>query len=318
MLIAASAGAPGQWRAERDAEICVGGTGVTSLDIAVCGRALARDDLSDLDRASVRVARGRALRAAGRLAAALADFDAALAHNPYSATAHHERARTLDGAGRYQEALADFAGALALSPRFGAAWRDRGIAHFYAEYPACARADLDAAAALIPYDADVFAYRGFIGYLDGRYGEAVDDFARVEALGLPYPYLPLWSFLARARMGLPAREVLVAARDDVAPGAWPQALIALYLGEAEADGIVVTLEDDASPQGRRRLAEAHFYVAALAGLRRRVHAERAHLERVLAVAEPRMPERVMAGDTLGPRKSLPPGGCPAPLPTNRG
>ena len=34
--------ASAQWRTSQDAEICITGTGVRSLDIAVCGRALRR------------------------------------------------------------------------------------------------------------------------------------------------------------------------------------------------------------------------------------------------------------------------------------
>jgi lipoprotein NlpI len=163
-----------QWRTSQDAEICVAGTGVRSLDIAVCGRALTRGDLSDLDRASVHTARGRALRDSGRLTAALSDFDAALALNPNSANAFHERALALEASGHYQLALEDFRHALALSPRFAGAHKNRGVAHFYAGNLPCAVVDLDAAMALAPDDAEVHAFRGFLLYLAGHYRNAGD------------------------------------------------------------------------------------------------------------------------------------------------
>jgi lipoprotein NlpI len=124
--------APAQWRTSQDAEICITGTGQRSLDIPVCTRALRGEGLSALDRASVHTARGKALRGAGKLAAAIADFDAAVELNPDSADAFHERAVTRDVSGDYREALNDFRRALALSPRFAAAYRSRGLAHFYA------------------------------------------------------------------------------------------------------------------------------------------------------------------------------------------
>ena len=70
--------AAAQPRADRDAEICVIGTGNASLENAVCGRALRDPDLSWVDRASVHVARGKPLRAMQRHPDAMAEFDGSL------------------------------------------------------------------------------------------------------------------------------------------------------------------------------------------------------------------------------------------------
>jgi len=301
-----------QWRSDSDAETCVTGTGIRNLDIAVCGRALARHDLGEIDRASVHVARGKALRDAGRLSAAIADFDAALSRNPYSATAYHERALARDHGGHFERALEDFQSALELSPRFWTAYRNRGIAFFYAGFPTCARADLNAAAALSPYDGNVYAFRGFLEYMQGHYQDAVDDFARVEALGMPYPYLPFWIYLSRTMTGVPADGVLVDADADLMPEEWPGALLAVYRGGHDGETMIAALENgEAVSTRRRRLAEAHFYLAALEQVEHRAQTEHAHLEHAVALAEYRMPERVLAENALAPRRPGPPGGCPS-------
>ena len=151
-----------QWRTSRDAEICITGSGVRSLDIAVCGRALRRTELSELDRASVLTARGKAYRDSGELAAALADFEAALILNPVSANAFNQRALVLEESGHHERALEDFRRALALSPRFAVAYKNRGVAQFFAGNLACAGVDLDAALALARDDAEIYLFRGFL------------------------------------------------------------------------------------------------------------------------------------------------------------
>jgi lipoprotein NlpI len=302
-----------QWRTTQDAEFCVAGTGVRSLNIAVCGRALGRGDLSDPDRASVLIARGKAYRDAGQLAAALADFDAALTHNPYSASALYERALALDGSGHYEQALEDFGRTLALSPRFAAAYKNRGVAHFYAGNLTCAHFDLDTAAALARHDAEIYAFRGYLHYLAGRHQDAVDDFRRVHALGLPYPYLPLWRYLTRIGNGDPARALLLAARRDLLPGEWPEPLLEAYLGERDPATLIAALEDDDRAPGNRRLGASHYYLAVLERLNGKQKQALLHLRQTLALAEPRSPERVLAEHALTPatarRSSKQPGGC---------
>jgi lipoprotein NlpI len=294
-----------QWHSDRDAEICVTGAGVRSLDIAVCGRALARDDLSETDRASVHIARGKALRDEGQLSAAIADFDAALAHNVHSASAYYERALALDLGGHYETAVESFRLALELSPRFGSAYRDRAIAHFYAGRKVLARADLNAAAALSRYDANIFVFRGFLDYMDGLYREAAGNFERARELGLPYPYLPFWSYLSRARSGLPADGALVVASAGLLPGEWPGPLLAVYRGERDGADLIAALETNGPPSDhRRRLAESHFYLAALDRLHGRSNMAREHLGSVMAIAAHRMPERVLAESALGGLRPL--------------
>lgn len=309
ILFAALAAAPfasAQWRTSQDAEICVTGTGVRSLDIAVCSRALGREELSELDRASVLTARGRAYRDSDKLPAALADFDTALTLNPYSANAFHERALTVEAGGDHAQALEDFGRALALSPRFAAAYKNRGIAHFYAADFACARADLESAAMLAANDAEIPAFLGFVDYLAGRYTDAAADFRRVRALGLPYPYLPIWIYLNEARSGMPDSSVLLEAGANLVPGEWPRPLLEVYLGVRDSDSLMAILEGVSDPQeGVRRLAEWHFYLAALELLYDRREQAVPHLEMTLAVSDHGVPERVLAEHELTAAEAVP-------------
>lgn len=297
MLLVSSA--PAQWRTSQDPEVCVTGTGVTSLDVAVCSRALARQDMSDLNRASVLTARGRAYRDSGRPAEAIADFDAALAINAYSASAFHERARALEDVGDHRRALEDYGHALALSPHFAAAYKNRGVAHFFLENLDCARIDLAAAAALTPDDPEIHAFRGFVHYLLGQRAEAAEDFRQVALLRLPYPYLPLWRHIVGDGSGAPRRGVLVEAREALLPGEWPLPLLKVYLGELDAETLIATIAADIRfPDSRRRLAASHYYVAALERLNDRPVKARRHLTQSIALSERRMPERVLAKHEL--------------------
>ncbi len=291
--------ASAQWRTTQDAQICIAGTGAQSLDIAVCGRALRRAGLSDLDRASVLTARGKAYRESGELAAALTDFEAALILNPYSANAFNQRALVLEESGHHERALENFRSALALSPRFAAAYKNRGMAQFFAGNLIRAGFDLDAALALARDDAEIFAFRGFLHYLAGRYRDAADDFQRAHALSLPYPYLPLWRYLAGTGSGDAARGELVEARAGLLPGEWPQPLLDVYLGELYPETLIATLEDaDRSPGRQRRLAASHYYLAALERLNGRRGRALSHLAKTMALSERRMPERVLAKHEL--------------------
>jgi lipoprotein NlpI len=288
-----------QWRASEDAEVCVTGTGVRSLDVAVCGRALGREDLSDLDRASVLTARGKAYRDSGQPALALMDFDAALALNPYSASALYERALTLEASGNHERALEDFRHAIALSPRFAPALKNRGVAHFYAGNLECARADLDAALVLARNDGEIHAFRGFLHYLAGRFQDAAEDFHRVHSLGLPYTYLPLWHYLAGSETAATGRTALAAEHAALLPGEWPRPLLEAYLGLVSPETLIATLGDDrGSPGLRRRLAETHYYLAALERLNGRREPALGHLAKTLALSERAVPERVMAEHQL--------------------
>ena len=291
--------ASAQWRTAQDAEICITGTGERSLDIAVCGRALRRTGLSELDRASVLTARGKAYRGSGELAAALTDFDAALMLNPVSANTFNQRALVLEESGHHRRALEDFGSALALSPRFAAAYKNRALAQFFAGNLAGAGVDLDAALALASDDAESYVFRGFLHYLAGRYRDAADDFQRVHALKLPYPYLPLWRYLAGAGSGDGARGELAEARAALSPGEWPQPLLDVYLGELYPERLIAALEDaDHSPGRQRRLAASHYYLAALERLNGRRGRALPHLAKTMALSEGRMPERVLAEQEL--------------------
>ncbi len=306
MLCVALATAPfasAQWRTSRDAEICIAGTGARSLDIAVCGRALGRTELSTLDRASVLTARGKAYRSSGALAAALSDFDAALKLNPVSANTFNQRALALEESGHHARALADFHSALTLSPRFAAAYKNRGLAQLFSGTLASAGVNLDAALALAGDDAESYVFRGVVGYLVGRHREAAEDFQRAHALNLPYPYLPLWRYLAGAGIGAGigdgARGALVEARAALLPGEWPQPLLDVYLGELDPKTLIAGLEDHGhSPGGRRRLAASHYYLAALERLNGQQDRELSHLAKTMALSERRPLERVSARHEL--------------------
>jgi lipoprotein NlpI len=138
-----------------------------------------------------------------------------------------------------------------------------------------------------------------VGYLAGRHREAAEDFQRAHALNLPYPYLPLWRYLAGAWIGDGSRGALVEARAALLPGEWPQPLLDVYLGELDPKTLIAGLEDlGDSPGGRRRLAASHYYLAALERLNGQQERELSHLAKTMALSEHRTLERVLARHEL--------------------
>ena len=298
LAISLAPGARAQWRVENDAEVCVTGTANTSLDIAVCSRALGSPATQGVTRASLLTARARAFLKTGHAEQAIADLDAALALNPLSADAHHQRALARGRLGEHHRAMEDFQRAIFLSPRFSAAFRDRGIARFRVADFDCAGVDFDAAIALHENDAVSHAFRGLVGYVNGRFAAAAGDFRRAEDLGLAWRYLGLWRYLTGIRAHLPARGGLEDHYADLLPSEWPRPLVATYLEHASIDSALVAAETTHPQLRRRRVSETHYYLAALELVRGHEARASSRLRKVVESADPLMPERVLAEQEL--------------------
>ncbi len=265
----ADTGAPGDYAAA-----CFEGSGSPRRDLVACSLALQQAEDPN-SRASLRLRRAQARIHLGELAPAAHDLDAALEAMPWSAEAHRLLGVVRAKSGAQGEAEAAFARALELNPHFPAALKDRGVARLFAGKPEDAAADLGAALAAAPYDAEGFTFHGFALFALGRFGEAHERFEQARALGYPYPYLALWRALALKRAGAPWREPL-----REAPTQWPRALMKAVL-EPGAERAL-----QAMPRARR--AEAAFYLGAF-------HDAPELLGRAAAEAAPGSIERWMAG-----------------------
>lgn len=125
---------------------------------------------------------GRDLRRSGRLAEAVAAYDAALALQPGSPAAHFNRANALQAMDRHAEALAGYERLLAIAPGDAEALNNRAVSLAALGRQAEALASCDAALALRPgYPAALNNRGGALAAL-GRWSEALASIERALAL----------------------------------------------------------------------------------------------------------------------------------------
>ena len=257
-----------QTYAQRDAELCMEGTGIDLLDIEICGRAIrATAELSKASRATLHSARGRAHAARGAYDLAVADLDIALRLNPASASAYNFRGLARRGQGLLELAVEDFGRAIALFPRYAEAFRNRGASYYFLGDTTRAIADCTTAIALNAADPEPFARRGVARYQRGQFVQAAEDFTHLESMQYPYKYLALWKYLARARAQLDARDDLATAAAQLHTGEWPLPLMAAYLETVTPQAALEAARAAPTSLRASRLSETQFYLGELAALR---------------------------------------------------
>jgi tetratricopeptide (TPR) repeat protein len=126
--------------------------------------------------------RGVAHHALGDYTAALAAFGEALRARPDYSEALNNRGVTRHALGAWREALADFNAALRLSPLYAAAYNNRAATRRALKDLAGALADCDTALRLNPRYAEAWDNRATVNYLLWRHGQAVADLNRALAL----------------------------------------------------------------------------------------------------------------------------------------
>jgi protein O-GlcNAc transferase len=118
----------------------------------------------------------------GDAAAAVRNFDAALALEPANAFAHSNRSVALAALARFDEALASADTALALKPDHAEAWSNRAAALFELRRFDEALASAERAIALKPNHADAHASRGNVLKQRGALEEALVDYGKAIEL----------------------------------------------------------------------------------------------------------------------------------------
>jgi predicted O-linked N-acetylglucosamine transferase (SPINDLY family) len=118
----------------------------------------------------------------GDAAAAVRQFDTALALEPNNAFAHSNRSVALAALARFEEALASADKALALKPDHAEAWSSRAAALFELRRFDEALASAERAIALKPNHADAYASRGNVHKQRGALEEAIVDYGKAIEL----------------------------------------------------------------------------------------------------------------------------------------
>ncbi len=144
-------------------------------------KALAVEPAGSMARADDHIERGRVRHLQGRLADAVADYDAALKVRPDDAIAHYLRGQALEDLHQPREAEQAFSRALQARPSYGAAFRGRGQARVQQGLFAGAVEDYTQAA-LLERDASILLHRGWAYFFTDAWKLAERDF--VEAIQL--------------------------------------------------------------------------------------------------------------------------------------
>ncbi len=126
--------------------------------------------------------RGKVLIDMGRLDEAIADFDRAVAMNPFFHKAYYNRGFVFDKMGRFDEAIADFDKAIASNPSFREAYYNRGLTYNKTGLFGKAIESFTKSLEIDPNDVDAYVSRGISYALVGRNDRAFEDFDKAVRL----------------------------------------------------------------------------------------------------------------------------------------
>src|SRR5262245_3331339 len=181
--------------------------------------------------------------------------------------------------GQYDEAIDLFTRAinsdeLGLTNR-ARAFAYRGIAKATTGDYDGAQLDLNSAIALnSDFNADAYAYRGYINLVLGKSKEAVVDLENSADL-LLWPYNVLWLHLARLKAGLPdtgprslannAITLDVKRNQDGSTGLsrWPGAMVKFMMGDVTRDAVAAAAQEGDSQRLAERVCDVDFYLGEL-------------------------------------------------------
>jgi tetratricopeptide (TPR) repeat protein len=220
-----------------------------------------------------------------------------LSPEPVRAAAAEDANRAVIAArnGQYEEAIELFTRAInsdELGPANRArAFSYRGIAKATTGDYEGAQLDLNLAIALnSSFDADAYAYRGYIKLVLGQAREATADLEKSAEL-LLWPYNVLWLHLARLKAGLPDTGPLSLANNaitldvkrnqDGSPGLsrWPGALVKFMQGTGTRETVAAAAQEGDPARLAERVCDVDFYFAELDLARNDAAAAKPQLER---------------------------------------
>lgn len=136
----------------------------------------------DVGEAQDVAAHGRTLARSGKTAEALAEFEKALALDPYNAQALYGRGLIHQGEKRHQQAIEDFSSAHGLTPQHAEPLVGRAISYLALDKIKEAIADLDEAVQADPNSAAAWSNRGVAYERLGDKAKAAASYSRAVAL----------------------------------------------------------------------------------------------------------------------------------------
>ncbi|WGS00154.1 tetratricopeptide repeat protein [Bradyrhizobium sp. ISRA443] len=136
----------------------------------------------DISDARDHATRGQTLAHSGKPDEALAEFDQALAADPYNIQALYGRGLIYQGQGQHQQAIEDFTAASGLSPRKAEPLLGRATSYLAIDKAKQAAADVDEAVQADPNSAAAWSVRGQVYERLGEKAKAAASYYRALAL----------------------------------------------------------------------------------------------------------------------------------------
>ena len=244
-----------------DLEQCKAISNNPDLAIKHCTRAIESGKLAPAERAQAYLSRGVEWAAKNDYDRAISDYDAALGIDSKLADALHNRGIAWAHKGNPDRAITDFDAALRLQPKDAGIFHSRAVEWTVKGDYKRALADYDAVQRLDPKSTGVYFSRARTLFYAGDFTRAVEEFEKAQKLE-PGDYAALWLYLARKRGNTAgADDMLDQSTRASQRGAWPSAVIALYLGRTDVQSVMNAATDSDAIRQRDLRCEANFYVA---------------------------------------------------------
>lgn len=246
------------------------------------------------DATDVLYARGSAHAVEKRHDLAVADFSAILKIEPDDTDSLYRRAWSYTVLGRDKEAIADLSAVIAAAADDVDALMDRGGLYLRSGDFKAAIQDFDAILKLDPKAAAAHYNRGRAFALQDNFAAAEKDFAAAETNRADNPYAALRRYLATARQGKPAIDLLAATLARYPADQWPLPLLATLKGDMREGDLLAAVDLPERAVAQRLTAEAHFYLGEAMLAKGDQKKARPHFE-AAAKGERTVPEVIDAG-----------------------
>ncbi|MFI3246259.1 MAG: lipoprotein NlpI [Ferrimonas sp.] len=203
------------------------------LQLLRIGELLSSTSLTPEQRAQLLYDRAIRYDALGLRTMARVDFTQGLSLQPNNSNFYNFLGIYATQAGDFDQAYESFGAVLELTPEFDYAYLNRGLASYYG----------------------------------GRLQLAIEDLTTFYQLEATDPYRALWLYLMEYDQDPAyAKKQLQQRRTQLDSKNWGYQLVRLYLGEINADELLISTRQNLTQQGElaERLCEAYFYLAKLA------------------------------------------------------
>lgn len=191
---------------------------------------------------------------------ALADYDRAIGLRKDFADAYSNRGGVHFMQGDTERAIADFGEAIRLRESDPVFWTNRANVYFALGRSGEAMNDFDRAHMIDPGNVAVYLGRARVRIYSDANAAAVEDLRTAVRLRPSNPNPAIWLHISRVHQAYDDRRELEENAARVKLGQWPGAVLDLYLGKRDVDGVRRLAGEGTGPQVAKRLCEADFFI----------------------------------------------------------